>query len=325
MKASCLSQKPVLFMGFLLLEADIDFELWILDDLDQSRGYLRVQHLKICENLFHILITRLLAHPKSQPSPLPLIQNIPSDGKSEHTWGRCFESCFPQQKWWWITEPVQLQFRHLLSLLSDHVVLRNINRMFRSRSQGLDANIGNGIVPYFLSVFTCQACFYLRISRSCFSISWHVVRWNSRNISRWIKRRKQVSKNVFLHSGLLPMYEAAIFCRGWTTQQNSESFQVDWERETIFHKILTSISWISPEQFVDFICSCIRCNWEVSHDFLSIFPSRTHQLVVLALSSFFQCVLRICVPRRTFSFRKHFLLQWSLFSTRFNKFVLNVL
>ena len=31
------------------------------------------------------------------------------------------------------------------------------------------------------------------------------------------------------------MYQAAIFCRGWATNENSESFHVDWKRETIFH------------------------------------------------------------------------------------------
>ena len=41
------SQKPVLSGCFVLLEADLLSELGILDDLIQSWGNLRVQHLKI--------------------------------------------------------------------------------------------------------------------------------------------------------------------------------------------------------------------------------------------------------------------------------------
>ena len=41
------SWKPVLFLGFLFLEADLLLELGILHDLVQSRGNLRVQHLEV--------------------------------------------------------------------------------------------------------------------------------------------------------------------------------------------------------------------------------------------------------------------------------------
>ena len=75
------------------------------------------------------------------------------------------------------------------------------------------------------------------------------------------------------------MYQAATFCWGWAKHENSESFQFD------------SISWNSPELFIEFICSCNCCNCEVSCWMVSwfsvILESRTHQLVVLALSSFF--------------------------------------
>ena len=48
MKATCLPlKKPVLFWGLLLLEADLLLELGILEDLVQSRGDLRVQHLEV--------------------------------------------------------------------------------------------------------------------------------------------------------------------------------------------------------------------------------------------------------------------------------------
>ena len=53
------SQKPVLFLGFLLLKTDLLLELGILDDLVQSRGNLRVQRLKFLENSFKQLIARI--------------------------------------------------------------------------------------------------------------------------------------------------------------------------------------------------------------------------------------------------------------------------
>ena len=45
------------------------------------------------------------------------------------------ESNFPHEKRLWISEFVKLQFRHLLSLLSDHVVLQLFHRHCRTRSQ----------------------------------------------------------------------------------------------------------------------------------------------------------------------------------------------
>ena len=53
-----------------------------------------------------------------------------------------------------------------------------------------------------------------------------------------------------------------------------------------------TISWNSPELFIEFICSSISFNWEAScwmvfRDLLLIFESRTRQLVALALSASF--------------------------------------
>ena len=62
------SQEPILFLGLLVLEADL-FELGILDDLVQSRSNLRVQQQNP-KNLSRILIVRISGRPKNQPSPL---------------------------------------------------------------------------------------------------------------------------------------------------------------------------------------------------------------------------------------------------------------
>ena len=50
-----------------------------------------------------------------------------------------------------------------------------------------------------------------------------------------IKRRKMISKKRSPVLQIDSMYQAATFCRGWVANENSESSQVDWERETIFH------------------------------------------------------------------------------------------
>ena len=74
--------------------------------------------------------------------------------------------------------------------------------------------------PFFYHCCLCiwnfhclrQTCFYLWISKGCFSISSHVVRWNHlRKISRWIKRKNLISKYVFLNSGLIPCIKRQSF------------------------------------------------------------------------------------------------------------------
>ena len=56
-----------------------------------------------------------------------------------------------------------------------------------------------------LSIFTCLTCLHFCISRNSFSISVHVFRRNSlRKVSRWIKRRTLICKNVLLYSRLIP-------------------------------------------------------------------------------------------------------------------------
>ena len=43
------SKEPIFFLSFLFLQTDLLLEAGTLDDLDQSRRKLRIQHLKILE------------------------------------------------------------------------------------------------------------------------------------------------------------------------------------------------------------------------------------------------------------------------------------
>ena len=69
-----------------------------------------------------------------------------------------------------------------------------------------------------------------------------------------------------------------------------------------------SISWNSPELFIEFICSSNCCNWKVSCWIVSWFSlnfcienSSTYCTFIFTIS----CLLRICVSRRAFSFRNN--------------------
>ena len=133
--------------------------------------------------------------------------------------------------------------------------------------------------------------FYLRISRSCFSISLHVATLNSlRMISGWIKKRKLISQNVFLYSGLIPCMKRQSFVaaeQGTRTRNhhrltgNVSQFSTYLIR---YPGILQNCSWKSS---VLAFAAIGKLAVEWSRDFLLIFASRTHQLVVLAFSSFF--------------------------------------
>ena len=104
------------------------------------------------------------------------------------------------------------------------------------------------------------------------------------------------------------MCEAAIFYRGWTKSENSESSQVDWKRDTIFHYNLVPHLENLQNHSQKFICSCICCNWEVSFCIVSwfsqIFCTETSSVrcsCALFISPI-SCICRIWVFRRTFSF-----------------------
>ena len=56
------------------------------------------------------------------------------------------------------------------------------------------------------------------------------------------------------------MCQEAGVCRGSAWNENLESLQVHWKRKTISHCNLIPLLKI----LLEFICSCISCNWEVS-------------------------------------------------------------
>ena len=107
------------------------------------------------------------------------------------------------------------------------------------------------------------------------------------------------------------MCQAAIFCRGWAKHENSESSQVDWKVETIFHCNLIQYLGKSPELFIEFICSCICCNWEASCWMVSWFSFNfcvENSSTCCTCAPFIfsnSCILRICLSRRAFSFRNN--------------------
>ena len=84
---------------------------WSCSEQNQS-SRLTSQNL---ENSFHKLISS-----KESTISTSLIHNTAN---------------FPHQKWLWIMEFVELQFRNLLSLLSNHEILLKIHRYYRTHSQ----------------------------------------------------------------------------------------------------------------------------------------------------------------------------------------------
>ena len=190
------SQKPVLFSGFLLLVADLLCELGILDDLIQSRGNLRVQHLEV-RKIFSISWPWGFKLTNGSTTSTSLIHTITSDGKSE------------QVATWFLNRIFQTNnddgSGNLSNCHPDTCCLCCPTTYFCGISKGYLELEVNGLDARFCSDLTSQTCFYLRISRrtaSRFHCTWSDE--NSRKISSWIKRRKLISKNVFLHTKLIP-------------------------------------------------------------------------------------------------------------------------
>ena len=128
------SKETVLFLGLLLLEIDLLLELRILDDLVQKQRQSSPLPSRSLENPYHKLIARINSSKGSKIST-SLIHNIASDGKSEQVVTWFLNRLFHTKNDWWIREFVELQVRYLLSLLSDHVVLRQFHQYCRTRSQ----------------------------------------------------------------------------------------------------------------------------------------------------------------------------------------------
>ena len=116
-------------------------------------------------------------------------------------------------RWW--TCHVDVAHAHilqayLLSLLSNHVVLQSFH--WHRRAPRLCCKRRHWNCALILSVFICVTSLRPSCFRDCFTVSLHVVRLNSlRVISGLIKRRKLISKNVFLQSRLIPCVKRQSF------------------------------------------------------------------------------------------------------------------
>ena len=148
MKAICLPRrKRSSFWAFCSSEADLLFELGILDDLVQSRGNLRGPSISKFGKSFPYTDREDFRPSKESTISTSLIHNTASDGKIRTTWDLCFESCFPHQKWWGL--------RNLSICSSDSCGLCCPTTYFCGIStgclelvvNGLGANMGIGIAP----------------------------------------------------------------------------------------------------------------------------------------------------------------------------------
>ena len=113
-------------------------------------------------------------------------------------------------------------------------------------------------------------------------IHWGWSRGES-NAEKWLPKTFSCNPDVFHVSrgkrlSRLSMERELGIIAGWQETQNNLPL---W---------FVSTSWNSPESLIEFICSCVCCNWDVSFCIVSWFPLnfalRLRQLVVLELPSF---------------------------------------
>ena len=155
---------------------------------------------------------------------------------------------------------------------------------------GLPANVGIGNVP--------QCCLSSPVKKFCPCNFWnwstfslYVVRLNSLrmisvllNVENWLPKAFSCNPDVChvfrgKRLSLLSTERELGIIAGWLET---------WDN---LPPKFYSASWNSPESFIEFICSCMSCNWEVSLCIVSwlslnFFVLRIRELVVLALSSF---------------------------------------
>ena len=158
---------------------------------------------------------------------------------------------------------------------------------------GFVANVGVGLVPWFSLSSLVWIVFILPASGPasrflCTLSDWIFWGWSlgKSNVENWFAKTFSCNPDwSHVSSGNL-------------LSETSDNLPL----------LFDSTSWKSPESFVEFICSCICCNWEVSCWIVSWFSlnfctetSSTHCSWALFISPI-SCILRIWVFRRTFSF-----------------------
>ena len=279
------SWKPVRFLGFLFLETDL-LELGILIDLVQSRSNLRVQHLEIWKNLSanwsrELQFFQWINH-------LHLIDPQHRIQWKIRTCSRLIlASYLPHQQRLGIQEFVELQLRYLLSLRSNHSILRKF-RCYRTHSRRLSCKCRHWICVFTLLVISCEKSFRPCCLWNWPSFSLWCARVNSlRMISGCIKRRKLITKNVSLWSRCIPCVKRQAFV---AAQHGTRT----WNHCRLTGNVVqpSTIIWFHFLKFsriIHLFLHLLQLGSELLYCLmtLSIFAQRIRQLVVLELSSIF--------------------------------------
>ena len=136
----------------------LNWEFWMI--FVQSRSNSRIQHLEFWK-IFPQTDREDFNTSNESTISTSLIHNTASDGTSEpletcvlNLVFQVINDCGPRQL-------VELQLRYLLSMLSDHIVLRNINRSFRTRSHRLCNKHRHWNCAIILSIFTCVTSLFV--------------------------------------------------------------------------------------------------------------------------------------------------------------------
>ena len=208
-----------------------------------------------------------------------------------------------------IMELAEMQFRNVLSLLPNHRILRKFHRHCRVHSRRPSCKCRHWNCVSTLFVISCEKSLRPCSLWNWSSFSWRCARVNSlMTISDWIKRRKLITKKKFSYNpDVFHVSRGRRFSR--LSKERELGIIEDW-RETRDNLPLffDSTSWNSPESFIEFTCSCMSCNWEVSFCIVSWFcfnfctetsSARSSWALCISPTS---CMLGIWVSRRTFSF-----------------------
>ena len=184
----------------------------------------------------------------------------------------------------------------------------NFTSIVELEVNGLVANVGIGIEPWFSLSSLVWVVFVLPASGTaspflCTS-SDRVLRGWSRcvsNVENWFPRTFSCNPDWFhvssgnLLSRLSKERELGIIT-GWLETWDNLPQNVD------------STSWKAPESLVEFIWSCIYCNWEMNFCIVSWFSrnfcteTSSARYSCALLTSPISCIFRIWVFRRTCSF-----------------------
>ena len=216
----------------LFLQSDLLLEVWILDDLVQSRSHSRIKHLKILEILTSIDHEDFNSATESNIST-SLTHNVASKGKSEQELTWVFNLIFQYEN----DEGVENQMNwssDICSLCFTAIELCGISAGRKEfMVDGLLADIGIGPKSFFTSRVR-SPCTYLHWNRTC---------------GTWIRKVKNslIAKNVSLCFRQIP-------CMGWLLRWRLNidcglGMTAGWDCEsvknsTVIRFCISKFSWI---------------------------------------------------------------------------------